>query len=420
MLTSAALVSVIAVLSPLAIRLLRLPTPDIVLQILLGVLVGPQVLGWARPDDAVRVLSLVGLAFLLFLAGMELDFDKLRGGPLKVAAVGFAASFSVALVVGELLGAVGVLKSPLLIAVILSATALGIVLPVLKDSGQLETPLGTVVVAGASLAEVVPILLLSLLFSEEHVALGSQLTLLAAFGGLVLAAALALVGLERSSWLSRSLLALQNTTAEIRIRAAVALLMVFAALAAAFGLEAILGAFLAGATVSLLDRDRDGTHQLFRPKLQAVGFGALIPFFFVGTGMALNVRSLVEEPSTLLRVPLFLVALVLVRGVPAVLYRRLLTGWRDVVAAGLFQATSISIPIIGGSIGVSLGVIRPENYVALVAAGLVSVVVFPAAGVAVARKSAGSTVRSVPSQAGGRGSSQSPGESESVRGGRRG
>jgi Kef-type K+ transport system membrane component KefB len=385
MLTSAALVSVVALLAPLLVRLSRLPLPDIVVQILLGILVGPQVLGWASVDEPVQVLSLLGLAFLLFLAGMELQLDRFRGGTIRVAALGFAVSFALALAIGEGLGLAGLVRSPLLIAVVLCATALGIVLPVLQDSGQLETPVGRLVVAGASLAEVVPIVLLSLLFSADTPDVVSQLTLLAAFLGLVLAVALTLLGVERWPVVGRTLLLLQDTTAEIRVRAAVALLLTFAALASSFGLEAILGAFLAGATVSLLDHDRGRTHELFRPKLQAVGYGALIPFFFVATGMSLDVHGLVEQPSALLRVPLFLAALVVVRALPALLYRRLLTDRRQVLAVGLLQATSLSIPVIGGSIGVQLGVIRPENYVALVAAGLLSVVLFPALALALSR-----------------------------------
>jgi Kef-type K+ transport system membrane component KefB len=398
-LTSAALVSAIALVSPLLVRLLRLPVPDVVLQILLGVVVGPQVLGWASADEAVRVLALVGLSFLLFLAGLELEPDRLRGRPLRVSMVGFALSFAIALVLGQLLAAAGLVRSPVLIAVILSATALGIVLPVLKDAGRLDQPLGQLVVTGASLAEVLPVVLLSLLFSEEAAGLGSQLTLFAAFLALVAVAGVVLVGLERWPWVGRSLVALQETTAEIRVRAAVALLMAFAAVASAFGLEAILGAFLAGATVSFLDRDDHAGHEQFRPKLQAVGFGALIPFFFVATGMALDVRSL-GDPATLARVPVFLVALLVVRGVPALVYLPILGSVREVVAAGLLQATSLSVPIVGGSIGVELGLIRPVNYVALVAAGLVSVVVFPQVALALTRAPAPSPTAAVPSAPG--------------------
>jgi Kef-type K+ transport system membrane component KefB len=377
-LASAALVSLLALLAPLVVRLIRLPVPDIVVQILFGVIVGPQVLGWARIDEPVRVLSLIGLSFLLFLAGLELDFDRLRGRTLRAAAIAFAVSFVLALALGGILSAAGLVKSPLLIAVILSATSVGIVIPILSDSAEADTPLGRLVVAGGSLAEVIPVLLLSLLFSEQASGIGSQITLLAAFCVLVAAVALLISGLERWRWIGRALLALQDTTAQVRVRAAVALLMSFAALAAGFGLEAILGSFLAGATISLLDRDRALTHQEFRVKLEAVGFGALIPFFFVSTGMSLDVRTLVISPGTLARVPVFLVALLIVRGLPALLYRPLLSSRRQVVTAGLLQATNLSIPIVGGSIGVDLGLIRPANYVALVAAGLLSVVVFPA------------------------------------------
>ncbi len=377
-LTSVAVVAVVALVSPLLIRLLRLRVPDVVGQIVLGVAVGPQLLGWAHVDEPVRVLSVIGLSFLLLLSGMEIDFERLRGGVLRLTGAAFALSFALAILVGLALGAGGLVRSPTLIAVILSATSLGVILPVLEDAGELSTPFGQVVVAGASIAEVVPIVLLSLLFSESASGVTSQLTLLTVFLCFVLAVAALILGLERSTWVSRSLLALQDTTAEVRVRGAVALLMILAALASAFGLEAILGAFLAGATLKLLDRDQLMTHSLFRTKLQAVGFGAFVPFFFVSTGMGLDVRALVDSPATLGKVPIFFGALIVVRALPALCYARLAERPAQVWAAGFLQATSISIPIVAGRIGVELGLIRPDNYVALVFAGLLSVVVLPA------------------------------------------
>jgi len=376
-LTSAALVALLAVIAPLLVRLSRLPVPDIVVQILLGIVIGPQVLGWAQVDAPVKVLSVIGLSFLLFLAGLEIEFDRLRGRIARLAVQSYLLSFALAVGVGAILGATDLVRSPLLIAIILSATALGIVIPILKDASMVDAPVGQVIIAGASIAEVVPVVLLSLLFSEQGRDLGAQVTLLAAFAALVVAAGLLILRIERWRWLSQALLALQSTTAEIRVRAAVALLMGFAALATGFGLEAILGAFLAGAAISLLDRDQAMTHTLFRAKLQAVGFGALIPYFFISTGMSLDVRSFIASGTTLARVPVFLIALLVVRGVPALLYRPLLADRRQVLIAGLLQATSLSLPIVGGSIGVSLGLIRPENYVALVAAALLSVIIFP-------------------------------------------
>jgi Kef-type K+ transport system membrane component KefB len=375
--TSVAVVAAVAVLAPLALALTGIRLPAIVLEILLGIVIGPKVLGWAEVDEPVRVLALVGLAFLLFLSGIELDLRRLRGRVLRLTSVGFALSFALALVVGFGLDAAGFVRSPLLIAIILSATGLGIILPILKDAGETETALGRVVIAGASIAEVAPIVLLSLFFSERSGGVGGKLVLLAAFVIFVAAVAVAIVGLERSRRLSETLLRLQDTSAQIRVRGAVLLLTLFVVFASEFGLEAILGAFFAGATLRLVDRDETMTHTFLRAKLEAVGFGVFIPFFFVSTGMKLDVRSLFEDGSTLAHVLVFLAALLVVRGIPALVYRPFAERRGEVVAAGLLQATSLSIPVVAGQIGLSLGLISPQSYVALVAAGLLSVIVFP-------------------------------------------
>jgi Kef-type K+ transport system membrane component KefB len=296
---------------------------------------------------------------------------------LRLTSVGFALSFALALVVGFGLDAAGFVRSPLMIAIILSATGLGIILPILKDAGETETALGRVVIAGASIAEVAPIVLLSLFFSERSGGVGGKLVLLAAFVAFVAAVAVAIVGLERSRRLSETLLRLQDTSAQIRVRGAVLLLTLFVVFASEFGLEAILGAFFAGATLRLVDRDETMTHTFLRAKLEAVGFGVFVPFFFVSTGMKLDVRSLFEDGSTLAHVLVFLAALLVVRGIPALVYRPFAERRGQVVAAGLLQATSLSIPVVAGQIGLSLGLIGPQSYVALVAAGLLSVIVFP-------------------------------------------
>ncbi len=376
-LTSVAVVAAVALFAPLAIALSGLKFPAIALEILLGIVVGPQVLGWAKADEPVALLALIGLAFLLLLSGLEIDFDRLRGPVLRLTGIGFVVSFALALVVGYGLRAEDLVRSPLLIAIILSATALGVILPILKDAGETATPFGQVVVAAAAIAEIVPIVLLSLFFTGEAGAIGAKVALLIAFFVFVAAVASAILGLEHSKRISAALVKLQDTTAEIRVRGAFLLLVVFAVLATRFGLEAILGAYLAGATLKLVDRDEMGTHTLFRTKLQAVGFGVFIPFFFVSTGIQLDVRSLVHSGSTLGHVAIFLAAMLAVRGIPAVLYRSLAPRRGQLVGAGLLQATSLSLPVVAGKIGVTLGLIRPQNYVALVAAGLLSVLVFP-------------------------------------------
>jgi Kef-type K+ transport system membrane component KefB len=375
--TSVALVAAVAVVAPLGIGLTRLRLPAIVLEILLGIAIGPQGLGWARNDEPVQVLSLIGLAFLLLLAGLEIDFNRLRGRLLRLTGAGFAISFGLALAVGYGLEGAGLVKSPLLIAIILSATGLGVILPILKDAGETSTPFGQVVVAGASIAEVTPIVLLSLFFSGHSGGLGGKLVLLIGFFVFVAAVGVAILGLQRSMRLSETLLRLQDTTAEIRVRGAFLLLALFVVLASKFGLEAILGAFLAGATLKLVDRDERMTHAFFHGKLEAAGFGVFVPFFFVSTGIKLDVTSLFHSGAALSRVPIFLGALLLVRGLPALLYRPLAERGSQLLAAALLQATSLSIPVVAGQIGVDLGLIRPTTYVALVAAGLLSVIVFP-------------------------------------------
>ena len=221
-------------------------------------------------------MSLLGLAFLLLLAGLEVDVAAVRGRVARVTGLAYLVSFGIALAVGLGLQAADLIRSPLLVAIMLSATGLGVVLPILKDAGETTTPFGQIVVAGASIAEVVPIVLLSLFFSGESSGIGAKLVLLAGFAFFAFAVALALLGLQRSLRLSAALLALQDTTAEIRVRAAFLLLAVFAALASRLGLEAILGAFLAGATLRLVDRDAMMTHPLFHLKLEAAGFGIFV------------------------------------------------------------------------------------------------------------------------------------------------
>jgi len=375
--TSVALIAAVALLAPLAVSFASLRLPAIVLEILLGIAIGPQGLGWAKVDDAVTVLSTIGLAFLLLLAGLEIDFDRLRGRLLRLTLLGYMISFGIAIVVGFGMKAGDLVKSPLLVAIILSATGLGVILPILKDAGQTATPFGQVVVAGASIAEVGPIVLLSLFFSGESSGLGSKLALLIAFFAFVVAVGVVILGLERSMKVSQTLVKLQDTTAEIRVRGAFLLLAVFVVLASKFGLEAILGAFLAGATLKLVDRDEGMTHAFFHHKLEAAGFGIFVPFFFVSTGIKLDITSLFHSGSALARVPLFFAALLVVRGLPALLYRPFAERSGQIVAGGLLQATSLSIPVVAGQIGVDLGLIRPINYVALVAAGLLSVIVFP-------------------------------------------
>jgi Kef-type K+ transport system membrane component KefB len=382
-------VSAIAFLSPLALGLFpRVRLPAVVLEIVLGIAVGPSGLGWVKPDLPIQVVSVVGLGFLLFLAGLEVELHRLRGPLLRLPGLGFLASLAIGVGLGFILRAAGLVHSPLLIGITLVATSLGLIVPVLKDAGQSATDFGQIVIAGGTVADFGAVILLTLFFSGEASGVGTKLLLLATFVLLVAAAGLSVARAGRSMRVSSVLMRLQDTTAQIRVRGAVVLLLAFVALAARFGLETILGAFLAGVVLGIVDRDPRMSHPLFRVKLEAIGYGFLIPVFFVASGLAFDLHALFATPTTVLRAPIFLLALLAVRGIPALLYRPLV-GSRRTVAAALLQATSLPFIVVAANIGVSLGLITKANAAALVAAGLLSVIVFPSLALGLVRDRAG-------------------------------
>jgi Kef-type K+ transport system membrane component KefB len=354
----------------------RLRVPSVVLEIVAGIVLGPSVLGWVRVDLPVQILALVGLAFLLLLAGLEIDVRGISGRLLGLAGAGYVVSAGLAVLVGFGFRSLGWTPSPLLLAVALTATSLGLVVPVLKDAGKIGDPVGQTTIAAASVADFTAIVLLTLLFSTSGGGAGTTALFLGVFGVLVAVLALALGRVGRSMRLGEVLVRLQDSTAEIRVRLVILLLVAFVALAERFGLETILGAFLAGALVGLVDRD-SATHPRFRAKLDAIGYGFLIPVFFVSSGVGLDLRGLFEHPSALIRVPVFLVALLVVRGVPAMLFVRSL-GRRGATAVGLLQATSLPFLVTVAQIGTATGRLSGTNAAALVCAGLLSVLIFPA------------------------------------------
>lgn len=352
---------------------LRLPA--VVLEILAGVLLGPSGLGWVRIDPPLQILSLIGLALLLLLAGLEVELDRLRGRLLRLTGLGFLLSFGLALAVGYGLGGLGLVETPLFVAIVLAATALGVIIPILKDSGESGTAFGQLVIAAATIADFGTIILLSLFFSRQMGSPAGQLLLVAGLALLAAVVTLAIARAERLRGLSAVLLRLQDTTAQIRVRGAFLLLILLVALAQRLGLEIILGAFLAGMILKLVDRDQAMTHPQLRRHLEAVGFGVFIPTFFVASGVRFEAGALFGGPGPAL-VPVFLLALLVVRGLPALVYRGLV-GPRRTAAAGLLQATSLGFVVVAVQIGRELGLIGPATGAALVAAGLLSVLLFP-------------------------------------------
>ncbi len=383
--TNLLIVMAVAFTAPLLLGLFpRLLLPSVVLEIVAGIVVGPSVLGWVEVDEAVEVIALLGLAFVLFLAGLEIEFEKLRGRVLRLTLLGFAISFADALVVSLGLSAADLVDTPLLVAIILCSTSLGVLVPVLKDSGQIATTFGQLIIAAASIADFGAIILLSIFFSGEG-GTGSTLLLLGALFALAGAVFFTVKGAERSRRLREDLVRLQDTTAQIRVRASLVLLVGFAALAESLGLEVILGAFIAGAIVSLVDRDQAMTHPEFRRKLEAVGFGFFIPAFFVTSGVRFDLDALTASASNLLMVPVFLAALLLARGVPAVVYRGALDA-RQTAIAGLMQATSLPFIVAATAIGRELDLIDAAASAAMIGAGLLSVLLFPLGGLLLLRR----------------------------------
>ena len=374
------IVAAVAFVVPLALGLVpALRIPSVVVEIVAGIVIGPAVLGIVEVDAPLRFMALLGLAFLLFLAGTEIDLGGLlRGGALRSALLGFVFSLAIAFGIGLLLGVAGLIKSPLLVAIMLSATSLGIVVPVLADSGQSQSTLGQLVIAGSSVADFGAVILLSLFFSGDSSSVGSTFLLIGAFVVLVAAIGITVAEFEHVARLNAVLLRLQDTSAQIRVRGALLFLVGFAVLAQFLGLEIILGAFIAGTVLRLVDKDGMMTQPLFRQKLEAVGFRVFIPFFFVVSGIQLDVGALLAGGGAALApVPVFLLALLLARGLPAILYRRMVDT-RGVLAAALLQATSLPFIVATTGIGMELGILSPATGAALVVAGLLSVGALPA------------------------------------------
>jgi Kef-type K+ transport system membrane component KefB len=278
-------ISMIALAAPvLAAGVQRARVPDVVIEIVAGIVAGPSVLGWVKIDQPVGLVALLGLAFLLFLAGLEVDLKVITPSRLRAPLAGYAASLLLGSAAGFAFHAAGWVRSPLFLAITLSSSSLGFVVPVLADALQSRTLLGQLTIAGATLGEFGAITLLSLFFSATRAGTASNAMTFGIFGVAAAAIGLTLSRADRSLRLDAFLTRLQDTTAEIRVRIAVALLVGFVALAAKIGLQIILGAFLAGVILNIVDRDT-ASHPLFRTKLDALGYGFLIPVFFVSSGV---------------------------------------------------------------------------------------------------------------------------------------
>ena len=375
---SVLIIAGISVIVPVVLALLPwLPVPGAVLQVIFGIVVGPSVLGWARIDAPVQVLSTLGLGMLLFLAGLEIDVERLRSPLSRLAGVAFGVSVALALLIGFLFYLAGQVSTPVLLAIILMSTSAGLLLPLLKDAGEVTTEFGQLIMTASVIAEIVPILLLSLLFSATAKTVGAQLVSLAVFLVLIAAIGLIVFRVRRLERLDRMLDHLEKRSGQLRLRAALTLALGCGVLAYRFGFASILGAFAAGLLVRVIEFSGREPNKDFLVKLEGIGFGFLVPIFFISTGVAFQLRALLDHPAALAEIPLFLVALLVVRGAPALLYTRAV-GRRRAAAGGLLQATTLTFVIVAAEAGVETGKLTPTTADALVAAGLLSAALFPA------------------------------------------
>jgi len=374
--SSLLIVGAVAVAVPLFLGLVpAVKVPAVVLEILGGILVGPTVLGWVHLDVAVQVIADLGLGFLLFMAGFEIDLRRFDRRILILVSRAFLLSMMLALLVAYGLQLGGQVRDGLLVGITLVSTSLGVLVPILHDAGQTETIFGRMIMAAGSLAELAPLVLLSVFFSASSKNPGAELGLLAGFVGLT--AVIVVVTQRVRVWgpLREVVHRLENTSSQLRVRLAITFALAFSVVAEHFGLATILGAFLAGVIVRRTD-ETPASQEEFQGKLEAIGFGFLIPVFFVSTGVGLDITALFHSTRAIILVPVFLVALLLVRGLPALLYVRVV-GRTHAIAAGFMQATSLTFIVVATVIGVQTGHQRTSTAAALVVAGLLSVVIYP-------------------------------------------
>jgi Kef-type K+ transport system membrane component KefB len=367
----------IAALAPMVVALLPGPRiPQVVVLLVGGVLVGPELLGWAD-RQAIDLLANVGLGFLFLLAGYELDPRLFRERPGRLAVVAWLVTVAIAAATVGVLAAAGFVRAFVPVALGLTTTALGTLLPILRDNDMLGGRFGRYLLAAGAVGELFPIVAIALFLGtrNQFVALAS----LAAVG--VLAVVLSFAPrLVRGNRLERILREGEGSTAQTYVRWTMVLLLLLLVVAEEFGLDVVLGAFLAGI---VLRRWAPGDAHVLQGKLDAIGYGFFIPLFFVASGMTLDVRSIAEAP---LRLLVFFVLLLVVRGVPALfLYRRELPPAQRVEMMFL-TATALPLLVALAEIGLRNGTMLPENAAALVGAGILSVLVFPMAAVLVQRR----------------------------------
>jgi Kef-type K+ transport system membrane component KefB len=347
--------------------------PTVVIELLFGVVIGPQVLG-LDTSDFMKFFSDLGLGMLFFFAGYEIDLRRIRGLPLRLGAFGWAASLALAYTIGGALAAAGVVLSLLYTGSALATTAIGTLIPILSDSGELKTRFGTYLLAAGAVGEFGPILLLTLVLSTQGT-LHNAAILIAFVALAVGVAVLTLRSSERTLTLFESTI---EKSSQLAVRWIVVLVFALGLLAAKLGLDLLLGGFAAGMITRQLLREREVPG--FDSKLTAVAFGVFIPFFFVVSGMQLDLDALFASPSGVVKMFVFFVLFFVVRGGPVLLLYREVLNARDRLALSLFASTQLPLVLAITTVALETGHMRSSTAAALVCAAVLSTLVYPIMG----------------------------------------
>ena len=355
--------------------------PTVVAELLLGVVIGPQVLG-LEVTEVMRFFSELGLGMLFFFAGYEIDLRRIAGLPLRLAVVGWALSLVIAYTLGGILAAAGIVLSLLFTGSALATTAIGTLIPVLSDNGELRTRMGTYLLAAGAVGEFGPILLLTLLLSAQSTV--HNAAILAGFVALAVAVAVMAV---RSS--GQTIPLLERTiekSSQLAVRWIVVLVFALALLASELGLDLLLGGFAAGIITRQVLQEREVTG--FDSKLTAVAFGVFVPFFFVVSGMQLDLAALFASVAGVLKMALFFVLFFVVRGTPALLLYRDVLDRRERLALALFASTQLPLVLAITTLARESGHMHASTAASLVGAAVLSTLVFPLLGLRLRRGAA--------------------------------
>lgn len=363
-----------AVIAPLLTRIpLGVKIPVVVLEVLLGIVIGPHVLGLVSFDGYIPDLFRAGMGATLFMAGMELDFGKIKGRPLTLATRGWLLSVALGLLAALILRAIPAINAPLMIMLALCTTGLGILMPIIHDSGRSDSKFGRLLIAAGTLGEVGPIVAMALLMSQDY-SLWQEFGFLLVFI-VIIAAAIAIgIGVRPPRFMT-FLGQQMKSSSQLPIRIALMIMVVFMAVSSAFGFESILGAFAAGLIVNMTLPSKGGEEE--RDKLDAVMFGWFYPFFFVGTGIKFDVPALIGSANAMMLVPGFLLLFLLIRGLPLVLYGNEITRQERLPFAMAAGVPSLSIIVVINETGLASNTMTPVIASAMTGASLLAVLLFP-------------------------------------------